>query len=969
MERKKIFKKMRTLLLMAIVLLMGQNLWAVEIVAFSLAANSTSTGGLAANSGTTMTISGITHSSYSGTNGQTCYGWNASGSDRWQTTSFSTAGYIQLTVQGQMKATSTGPRDFIGQYSLNGTSWTDIPNHLYFSDDEPLINLVTSPTAYALKSFKFRLPTACDNKATVYVRWVQNGTVNPDGGAIGTNSSATASLKGVSVQGEAFAAPTSQASIISIVSITPKTITVGCTRGSGNRRIIVMNTSNSFTNPANNDNPTSNTTYGSGEQVIYNGAGDQVTVTVPSSTNVYWFRYYDYNIMDALTRFNVTTASGNPKECKLESIHSPTTLFGLTRATLGATIETPTTGTISERGIFWSLLPNVNTGGNQVVESTDQGGVFALSVPGGVDRGTTIYYKGYVTNESGTILTDEASFSNVPVFTGTGAWETAARWNVGEVPGANGDATYGDVADSPIINGTCTLGASNEVTNLTINSGKNLTISPEVKLQVDGTLTNNASTPGLVIKASSIAGTGNGSLVFADPASNSSVPATVEMYSRASINLSNPTGSKYKWQYFGIPVTTLALNPIFNSAYVRQWDESVTSYDDIWVQNNLGTSLLLSTGATLTPGNGYELAQSGNKTYSFTGTLVTSDFSKTLSYTPSAYYKGQTVLSNPYVAGMDISQLTFGANTEASVYLYNTGTYNDWLSSNGESIPGSGPGTYTVSTPGSVGVDGVPTHIPSMQGFIVKSTAIGGGSISLDYSTINLISNTDAQKVKSSSTKISTMIDVIGTKFSDRMWIMDDINCTRSFDNGYDGPKSLGFAEVSQLYASEDDGIYQIDAVNDFNNIYLGFQPGTETNFKLVFKHQNTGLKYSKIYLVDLVTNSTTDITQSGTEYQFTAASIDPIKRFKIITTITGLNNTIESSKLDVFNTNNTFIIHNTTNSKGILTIFDTMGKTLQVLDFNSKGLITIPTDLSKGTYIIKAVVDSEKFTKCIIVN
>lgn len=970
MERKKLFKKMRTLLLMAIVLLVGQNLWAVEIIAFSLAANSASTGGLAANSGTTMTISGITHSSYSGTNGQTCYGWNASGSDRWQTTSFSTAGYIQLTVQGQMKATSTGPRDFIGQYSLNGTSWTDIPNDLNFSDDEPLINLVTSPTAYALKSFKFRLPTACDNKATVYVRWVQNGTVNPDGGAIGTNSSATASLKGVSVQGEAFAAPTSQASIISIVSITPKTITVGCTRGSGNRRIIVMNTSNSFTNPANNDNPTTNTTYGSGEQVIYNGAGDQVTVTVPSSTNVYWFRYYDYNIMDALTRFNVTTASGNPKECKLESIHSPTTLFGLTRATLGATIETPTTGTISERGIFWSLLPNVNTGGNQVVESTDQGGVFALSVPGGVDRGTTIYYKGYVTNESGTILTDEASFSNVPVFTGTGTWETAARWNVGEVPGANGDASYGDVADSPIINGTCTLGASNNVTNLTINLGKILNISPEVKLQVDGALTNSAGNSGLVIKASSTVGVGNGSLVFADPASNSSVPATVQMYSRASYNLLNPTGSKYKWQYFGIPVQTMGYSPTFSSAYVRKWDESVTSYYDIWVKNNSGTSLMLAIGDELITGNGYELVQSGNKTYSFTGNLVTSNYSKSLPYTTTAFYKGQTVLSNPYVAGMDISQLTFGANTEAAVYLYNTGTFNDWLDGGAGNTPGSGPGTYIVSTPGTARVvAGVPTHIPSMQGFVVKSTSVGGGSISLDYSTVNLMSNTDAQRVKSVYQKISTMIDVIGTKFSDRMWIMDDANCTRNFDNGYDGPKMLGFAEVSQLYGLEDDGIYQIDAVKDFNDTYLGFQPGTETSFKLVFKHQNTESKYSKIYLVDMIANITTDITQSGTEYNFTSTATDATKRFKIVTTATGLNKTAESTNLNVFNTNNTIVINNITNSTGKLTIFDTMGRTLQVLDFNSNGISTLPTNLSKGTYIIKAIVDSEKFTKRIIIN
>ena len=968
MEQKKLLLKIG-LMLILLALITSQSVHATDIVAFSLASNNTSTGGLAANSGTTMTISGITSSSFSGTNGQTCYGWNAPSSDRWQTTSFSTSGYIQLTVQGQMKATSTGPRNFIGQYSLNGSTWTDIPDDPNFDDDNPLITLVTTNPAYALKSFKFRLPTTCDNKATVYVRWVQNGTINPDGGAIGTNSSASASLKGVNIQGEAFAAPTSQASIISIVSVTPTTITVGCTKGSGNKRIIIMNTTNSFTNPANNDNPVANTTYGSGEQVIYNGAGDQVTVTVPSSTNVYWFRYYDYNLMDALTRFNVNVASGNPKQCKLESIHSPTAVFGLIKATLGATINTPTTGTVTERGIFWSLLPNVDTGGTQLVENTTEGGVFTLPIVDGVDRATTIYYKGYVTNESGTILTAEASFNNRPIFTGTGTWETASNWNVGEVPGATGLTNFGsdgDAADSPTINGTCTLGTSNEVNNLTINAGNSLAISAGTLMKVDGLLTNSAGASGIVVQANTSCI--NGSLVF-----GSGTPqATVEMYSKAKYNLSLPAGSKYTWQYFGIPFTSLAYSPKFDGAFVRKWDESVSSYSSVWVKDNNGTSLMLTSGSTLEPGKGYELVQSANKKYSFTGTLVHSDFSQSLPYTPTAYYKGQTILSNPYTAAMDVSAITFGANTDASIYLYNTGTFNDWSTGNGQNIPGSGPGTYTVTTKGSIGLNGVPTQIPSMQGFLVKSTAVGGGSISYSYSS--LINNSERQRVKNvaATTKIGTMIDVIGTNYSDRMWLLDDVACTKSFDNGYDGSKLLGFDEVSQLYGMEADGIYQIDAVNDLNNTFLGFQPGTETSFKLVFKHQNIDLKYSKMYLVDFIANSTTDITQTGTEYSFTSTSTDVVKRFKILATTgttTGLDKNNESSSLNIFNSDNTIVINNKSNFEGKLTIFDTMGRLLKVSNFGSNAITNIITNLGKGTYIVKAVVNSEKTSKCIILN
>jgi len=973
MKRKKNLQKMRSLILIVIVLLVSQNSMAYDIVTYGLTTNVTSTSvDVPANAGKSFTTTAwsadqtiantISFASLTAVTSR----WDGAtigGFKCWQTAAFSTVGYHTIGVSAVIKSdNNAGPRDFNLEYSIdNGASWH-------------IVNSFTVTNTAVAKTGT--LPSVCQNQASVMVRWI-----NTSNSAVGSGSVTAAGksyIKTVSIGGLLPVTPATQAHDLTVVSRTPTTITVGWTKGvTADSVVVMMNTTNSFTPlPVNDQNFVAMTgAYTSGRKVIYVGEKSEFTVNVPSATDQYYFRAFDYQTNNGMTRYITTSSDAdpvvlNPILCDLENITLNASTFRLTRATLGATIQAPKKSAISERGIYWSYSPGVTESDNQLNDNNDAAGSF--SFPNEViGRAVTIYYKGYTINESGTIWTAEASLNNTPIFTGTGTWGTAALWNVQEVPGANGDATYGSSLDSPIINGVCTLGATNDVSDLTINSGKKLTISPEVKLQVDGTLTNSAGTSGLVIKASSTAGVGNGSLIFAYPASNSSIPATVEMYSRASINLANPTGSKYKWQYFGIPVTALAYSPSFNSAYVRQWDESVTSYYDIWVQNNVGTSLLLAAGTTLTPGNGYELAQTGNKTYSFTGTLVTSDFSKSLPYTSSAYYKGQTVLSNPYVAGMDITKLSFGANTEHTVYLYNTGTYNDWLTTEGaQSQPGSGPGTYIVSTPGSAGVvSGVPTHIPSMQGFIVKSTAVGGGSISLNYSTVNLVSDTDAQRVKSTTAKISTMIDVIGTNFSDRMWIMEDANCTRSFDNGYDGPKVLGYAEVSQLYGLEDDGIYQIDAVSDLNNTYLGFQPGTETTFKLVFKHQNTETKYSSIYLVDLVANTTTDITQSGTEYNFTSTATDAVKRFKIVSTITGLDKTEESANLKVFNTNNTIVINNNTNSAGKLSIYDTMGKTLQVLNFNSNGLTTIPTTLNKGTYILKAIVDSEKTTKRIIIN
>jgi hypothetical protein len=208
-----------------------------------------------------------------------------------------------------------------------------------------------------------------------------------------------------------------------------------------------------------------------------------------------------------------------------------------------------------------------------------EGGSFSLNFPdvvyGTVDfpRGRTIYYKGYVTNESGTILSQEASFTNIPIFTGTGDWNDAARWNVQEVPG-EANAPIGSSEDNVIINGNCTLTASTTCTDLTINAGtgRKLTINPLTELNVLGTLTNTTAA-NLLIKASETEP--NGTLIF-----GSGTPyGTVQMYSKATWNLSNPPGNKYKWQYFGIPVKQITAGTTFNfsRAYVRLCDESVST--------------------------------------------------------------------------------------------------------------------------------------------------------------------------------------------------------------------------------------------------------------------------------------------------------------------------------------------------------------------------------------------------------
>lgn len=82
-----------------------------QLVGYTLTSNKNATSGIAANypsQGRTVEISaGLTSSSFSGTNGQTCYGWTSVGNSSWYTSSFSTEGYINITGSFQMKANTT----------------------------------------------------------------------------------------------------------------------------------------------------------------------------------------------------------------------------------------------------------------------------------------------------------------------------------------------------------------------------------------------------------------------------------------------------------------------------------------------------------------------------------------------------------------------------------------------------------------------------------------------------------------------------------------------------------------------------------------------------------------------------------------------------------------------------------------------------------------------------------------------
>ena len=547
-------------------------------------------------------------------------------------------------------------------------------------------------------------------------------------------------------------------------------------------------------------------------------------------------------------------------------------------------------------------------------------------------------------------------------------WSNTANWSQNVVPVSGGNVDF-----NPTVSHDLVLDADRIIGYLTVTASNRIVIPAGKCLTVNGTITT-TNNPNQIYIQSSSSGPG-GSLIFHNSV-GSPVQATVDMYSVATWNLTNPVGAKYKWQFFGVPVKLVATaSPTFDGAFVREMHENDSPLH--WNQ--------LNNASSLTSFDGYEITQLASKTYTFQGTLENKDYSLPQSYTTGASYPGENLIGNPYTASIDIKKMVFGNQMLKTVYLYNTGTKNDWINAGSGSPTDSTntlAGQYTAAPVLLAGSGTIPRYIPSMQAFLVraKKSDNDNATLSIPYSSATtIVANTTRQRVKptntvNDTTQVWTQIDVKGNHFSDRMWIFTDSACTHNFDNGYDGEKFIGSSLSPQIYAIEEDGIYQVNSVDNMNNSYLGFQRGEDSIYTLTFIHQNLESHYSNVYLVDSVAQKTIDITATGSTYTFAALPEDSIiKRFKIVTTISQITKLTQVNSdnpiLNVFSSQQTIFVDNKSDSNGTLQLYDIAGRRIQKFSFTANEVTTLRTRLPQGSYVSVAVTGNDKLTTQLIIH
>jgi len=133
----------------------------------------------------------------------------------------------------------------------------------------------------------------------------------------------------------------------------------------------------------------------------------------------------------------------------------------------------------------------------------------------------------------------------------------------------------------------------------------------------------------------------------------------------------------------------------------------------------------------------------------------------------------------------------------------------------------------------------------------------------------------------------------------------------------------------------------------------LAFQPGEDAAYTLTFKHTN--IVYPELYLIDNEANSVTDISATGSTYNFIAtSSTTPVERFKIVTgsNITTSNSDIKTDT-KIFSNKNVVFVNNKSNCAGTFKLMDVTGKILLTKNIDATALQSIETGLVDGNYIV----------------
>ncbi len=618
----------------------------------------------------------------------------------------------------------------------------------------------------------------------------------------------------------------------------------------------------------------------------------------------------------------------------------------------------------------------------------------------------TYYYYCKVTGTCGVIDSNVATITvsnTATTWTGNTNtnWNDANNWTCG-IPIATSNVTIpAGKTFYPVVE------ISTAVCNtLTIADGATLIINPGMLLTVGGTITGagTAAQAGKIrVKASPNGTTANGSLII-NCDNNSTIIGgvrnlnkiygTVEFYTKAlkdenaatwtDVIPGSPTNgvtfnTKYKWQFFGVPVKEVVANPTFYGSFLRKYREDL---------NDPTTAKwdVLNNASKLEAFEGYEITQAAAKMIEIAGELQFCD--KILTLTRLApettggihFGLGQNIFGNSYTAAIKISQMTMPATVDQTVYLYNTGSLADWYAAGLITSPANNAtmtaGSY-ISIPKNVSGE-VWDEIPSMQGFLLKYLpefttfqATPNAEVILKYANGGVVGNTKPQLApKAAEEPLSYLrVNLQSASTVDNLWLFSREGTSSNFDNGWDGHKHFG-TPTAFIYSMTPDGPMQVNTDRTIDGSVINFYANEDTEYTLTLVKSNLD-QYSDLKLIDFETKTVTPLTAELTRYNFSSTTTRTVeKRFMIVNSASK----IDFKKYDFnllygyLSADKTLIVTNFSGEPGTMTLSTASGVIVMNKPLTT-GTSHFPTSLKAGAYVLTMQAGANKISIKVLVN
>jgi len=131
-------------------------------------------------------------------------------------------------------------------------------------------------------------------------------------GEMSKNNVANCFIDNIVYSNGLYSSPSTQASFFSNQTVTSNSCDLTWTVGNGNKRIVILSTNNNIIAPEDGTDPEPNSVYcNKGQQVVYNGTGNSVTVSGLSSSTAYYAKVFEVNGSGIATMYNTTESSEN----------------------------------------------------------------------------------------------------------------------------------------------------------------------------------------------------------------------------------------------------------------------------------------------------------------------------------------------------------------------------------------------------------------------------------------------------------------------------------------------------------------------------------------------------------------------------------------------------------------------------------------------------------------------------------